>query len=447
VVESVDYFDMSERHGSWRSPHARRDLLVLAAFVVVGITLAVLDTAFGVVDWAGFHDAFHIDAWLMAAFFILVGFGVFGKLRRDEYLREVAEHRQTFAALEASEDKWHQVFESAASGVAIISAKDGRIVAVNPAITKATGYTTDELQAKTIMDLVHPDDKQVAVARIRGMESGEIPSTRSQTRFLHRDGQTRYGLVSSAPLGRDGDYLVTHMTDITDQVHAEQRLRDLMQAKDELIASVSHEIRTPLAAVVGYAQLLNDDIVHLTDAERKEMITTIASEGNDLTDIVEDLLVEARADSGVLTVASVPVDLLAQARQTLEALDRDRKGDRVIVVEPTARATADPARVRQIVRNLISNALRYGGDEIRIVCHDHPDAVGLTVSDNGDGVPPEDRERIFESYQRAHERPGLTSSIGLGLGVSRKLARLMGGDLDYTYDEGWSDFSLTLPPG
>jgi PAS domain S-box-containing protein len=447
MVVSADYFDMTERHGSRQSPPAKRDLLVLAAFVMVGITLSILEAAFGFVDWAGVHDALHVDAWLMAAFFIVVGLGVFAKLRRDEYLREVVEHRQTFAALEESEDKWRQAFESAASGVAIISAKDGRIVAVNPAITEATGYTTDELQSKSIMDLVHPDDKQAAVARIRGMASGEIPSSRSQTRFLHRDGHTRYGLVNTAPLGRDGDYLVTHMVDITDQVHAEQRLRDLMQAKDELIASVSHEIRTPLAAVVGYAQLLNDDVVHLTDDERKEMITTIASEGSDLTDIVEDLLVEARADSGVLTVASVPVDLLAQVRQSLEALDRDRKGDRVIVVEPTARATGDPARVRQIVRNLISNALRYGGDEIRIVCHDHPDAVGLTVSDNGDGVPPEDEERIFEPYQRAHERPGLTSSIGLGLGVSRKLARLMGGDLDYTYDDGWSVFRLTLPSG
>jgi PAS domain S-box-containing protein len=446
-VEPVDYFDMSEQRGFRQSPPAKRDLLVLAAFVVVGITLAVLDAAFGFVDWARVHDVLHIDAWLMAALFIVVGLGVFGKLRRDEYLREVAEHQQTFAALEASDDKWRQTFESAASGVAIISPKDGRIVAANQATTEATGYTTDELLSKTIMDLVHPDDRHAALTRIQAMLAGEIPSSRSRTRYLHRDGSTKHALVNTAPLGRDGDYLVTHVIDITDQVRAEQRLRDLMQAKDELIASVSHEIRTPLAAVVGYAQLLNDDIVHLTDDERKEMITTIANEGSDLTDIVEDLLVEARADSGVLTVASVPVDLLAQVRQALEALDRDRKGDHILVVEPTARATGDPARVRQIVRNLISNALRYGGNEIRISCREEPGGVGLYVSDNGDGVPPEDRERIFEPYQRAHERPGLTSSIGLGLGVSRKLARLMGGDLGYTYDDGWSVLRLRLPAG
>jgi len=235
------------------------------------------------------------------------------------------------------------------------------------------------------------------------------------------------------------------VVDITEHVIAEQRRQDLMDAKDQLIASVSHEVRTPLAAVVGCAQLLNGDVSHLTDTERKEVVATIANEGADLTDIVEDLLVEARADSGVLTVVSVPVDLQAQANEVLEAVDREAGRDRISLVGSTARATADPARVRQIIRNLVSNAIRYGGEEIRIAFQGGPTYVSLSVSDNGSGVPMDDRERVFEPYQRAHTKPGLTASIGLGLSVSRTLARLMDGELVYTHQDGWSVFRLELP--
>ncbi len=439
-------FEMTKNH---RVSPAVRDFLILLVFVAVGVGLSLhFDLFERFVGWSLAYESRQLDETAIISLFLVLGMAVVGWLRRIEYLREIGSRDEALGALEDSEFKWHQTFESAAIGVAIVSMKDGRIVAVNRAALDTTGYTEQELLSKSMTEILHPDDRDASVARLRRMLAGEIPSSRSRVRYLHRDGHTRYALASSAPLelaGKHPEQLVTHVVDITEQVVAEQRLQDLVDAKDQLIASVSHEIRTPLSAVVGYAQLLNGDVSHLTDSERKEMIATIANEGADLADIVEDLLVEARADNGVLTVASVSVDLRAQARQALEALDREARGDRISLVGSTVRATADPARVRQIIRNLVSNAIRYGGEEIRIAFHGGPTYVSLVVSDNGPGVPPKERERIFEPYRRAHTRPGLTASIGLGLSVSRKVARLMDGELVYTYEDGWSVFRLELP--
>jgi signal transduction histidine kinase len=105
----------------------------------------------------------------------------------------------------------------------------------------------------------------------------------------------------------------------------------------------------------------------------------------------------------------------------------------------------DPLRIRQIVRNLIVNAQRYGGTRRRVVLSVSNDRVALEMRDNGDPIPLQDRERIFEPYTRAHQRPGVTASVGLGLAVSRRLARRMGGELEYVHD-GWEAiFRLTLP--
>ncbi len=420
----------------------------MGAFGAIGVVLAILDILGDIVDWSRVHELWHIDDAVFVGFFLLLGFAVLGKLREDQYERVADDYEQTLAALEASEQKWRRTFESAASGTAIISMRDGRFIAVNNAITEATGYSKEQLQSMSIRDILHPDDLKASETRIRAMLSGHLPSSRSSGRYLDRNGHTKYALISSAPLGVNGneaEQLVAQLVDITDQVRAEQRLKELMEQKDKLIASVAHEIRTPLSAVVGFSQLLNEDVSSLTAEERKEMIATIANEGADLADIVEDLLVEARADGGTLTLAKVQVDLLAQTRQTLEALDRDMPPDMIRITESSVLAVADPARVRQIIRNLITNALRYGGDRIHISCDEQAEAVSLIVSDNGPGVPLSDRKRIFEPYERAHDRPGLTSSIGLGLSVSRKLARMMDGDLTYGHSNGWSVFRLELP--
>ena len=222
---------------------------------------------------------------------------------------------------------------------------------------------------------------------------------------------------------------------------AEAQLRDSLRSKEQLIASISHEMRTPLTAVVGFAELLQIEASGVSDEERSEMIRSIAVEGRDLTNIVEDLLTAAKAEAGTLTVVTIPVDLRAEAAQVLETLSSYPS---IELIGSSVWAAGDPGRVRQILRNLMSNAVRYGGNNIRVSIIKSR-LPGVQVRDNGGGIPTDERVRIFDAYQRAHNAPGLTASMGLGLTISRSLARLMGGDLTYRYERGDSVFELLLP--
>ena len=224
-----------------------------------------------------------------------------------------------------------------------------------------------------------------------------------------------------------------------------RQLEELVQSKDEFLASVSHELRTPLASVVGFAAELRDHYADFDVPEQLELISMIAAQGQDMADIINDLLVAARAETGSLVVESTPVDLNAEIAAVLGQLP-DAKvsfetADHEIV------AVADPVRVRQVLRNLVVNALRYGGPRIEVDVAKSGDSATLQVRDNGTGIAEEDWESIFDPYRRAHDRKGQPASVGLGLTVSRMLAQRMRGDLSYRYERGESVFELVLPAG
>lgn len=211
--------------------------------------------------------------------------------------------------------------------------------------------------------------------------------------------------------------------------------------KDEFIATVSHELRTPLTGILGYLELLRSPL-EASDEERDEMVTIASREAADLTNLIDDLLVIGKVDRGALVTARVPVALPAQVAQVLEGL---RLSDGIPVIGNDVRAVGDPHRVRQVIRNLVSNALKYGGADITIRSSYDGDQALLVVSDNGDGVPLGAAERVFEPYERAHSAPGVTGSMGLGLAVSLRLARAMDGDLSYRRVDGRTEFTLYLP--
>lgn len=225
------------------------------------------------------------------------------------------------------------------------------------------------------------------------------------------------------------------------------QLRDLAHAKDQFLASVSHELRTPLTSVLGFAQLLRDSNGDLSEEERATMITNVASEAADLASIIDDLLVSARSELNSLALTRVPVSLRAQVAQVLENVDGGAGQVCEFVGEGAGLvAEGDPGRVRQIIRNLVTNSSRYGGDNVQIrFGPGDGEFASLEVADDGPGVPEGEWEEIFEPYYRAHDSVSQPAAIGIGLSVALHLARLMGGDLTYRREEGWSVFRLTLP--
>lgn len=225
-----------------------------------------------------------------------------------------------------------------------------------------------------------------------------------------------------------------------------ERLEQVVRSKDRFIASVSHELRTPLSAVVGFAQILLDSREDLTPEERRDLTATIAREAYDISGIVEDLLVAARSEMDAVHVNQFPIDLQANVAQVVDVLpEQQRLRVLVAAAKPKLRASADPVRVRQIVRNLISNAIRYGGDDVTIDFVDSGNQVSVTVSDNGAGIPLEEQDLIFAPFHIAHAAGSQPASVGLGLSVSRQLAELMGGTLSYSFRPGFSTFELRLP--
>lgn len=181
----------------------------------------------------------------------------------------------------------------------------------------------------------------------------------------------------------------------------------------------------------------------MTDDEAYELLAHIRRESVEVANIGEDLLVAARADLGRIRVDSKPVDLVRETRTGLESW---RQGElaHVDVAGSVPLVSGDPARVRQIVRNLLTNAVKYGGGDIRLEVGLRDGLGYIEVSDDGPGVSDDRIEEIFEPYVRAHTREGTTASLGLGLAIARRLAQAMGGDLTYEHSGGRTRFRLSL---
>lgn len=223
----------------------------------------------------------------------------------------------------------------------------------------------------------------------------------------------------------------------------QQALADLSASqadKARFVASVSHELRTPLTSVVGLAHTLAEPGQKISQPERHELLELIVSESEEVAAIVEDLLVAARVDSGELSMATEPLRLDEELCAMVEVCEVDVEPVRV---EPVT-VVADRVRVHQIVRNLITNANRYGGPNVAVEVYGDGGSAILAVRDDGDGVPEDKLDLIFSAFGKAHQDPNRTESVGLGLTVSQNLARLMGGDVIYQRQDGWTSFELHL---
>jgi PAS domain S-box-containing protein len=360
-------------------------------------------------------------------------------------LRDVTARVEMEQALEASERRFRATFENSPVAMVLIS-DQGDFITGNNSFYEQTGYSSDDLAGRWLGSIVQQKDRAALAESLRPVITGDADSARIEVRYQRKDGVVRAIDLSVATASGSGadTYMIGQATDITGRIETQERLQEMIRSKDELIASISHELRTPLTALVGIAHLLQEDESGLDPEERSEMIELIVSESVDLTNIVDDLLVAARAEIGALRVARVATDLHAQIAQILELWNRTDIAPIKTVGRP-ARVWGDPARVRQILRNLVSNAIRYGGAPITVEVLVR-DMVGVVaVSDRGEEIPPEDQARIFEPYERAHQAEGLTASMGLGLSISRALASLMDGRLEYHYIDGMNVFELRLP--
>ncbi|MEX2251445.1 MAG: GAF domain-containing sensor histidine kinase [Acidimicrobiia bacterium] len=226
----------------------------------------------------------------------------------------------------------------------------------------------------------------------------------------------------------------------------QEELKASNESKDRLLASVSHEIRTPLTAIVGLAEEIASSRSMLAADELVELNGIIAVQSRELAELVEDLLVASRAEAGNLSIKPDMIDLRAEVESVVRGVRESHPSSKELIVDgENVKAWADALRCRQIIRNLLTNAVKYGGDRIAVLVRIAGDRAQILVVDDGRGVPSEEQELIFERYYRGRQSPTQPGSVGIGLAVSRQLAELMSGNLRYVDAYGESRFELTLP--
>ena len=232
-----------------------------------------------------------------------------------------------------------------------------------------------------------------------------------------------------------GGQRVLHFARVAERERAE--VVRSTEARAALLRGVTHDVKNPLGAASGYAHLLADGVAGTLTAAQVDMVRRIQRLVDTSVRTVSDLLELARADGAPMQFDRVEVDLAAIAREVIE----DHQGlvrERGLTLSSAVSATSvhtDPGRVRQVLTNLLSNAIKYtpaGGTITVETVDDRRDAglrVGIAVRDTGPGVPPELRERIFDEFVRADSVT--TEGSGVGLAISRRLARMLGGDVTY----------------
>ncbi len=320
------------------------------------------------------------------------------------------------------------------------------IVDENPAAAALQETIEEQGSRVTLLDRYTEEAKSTFIESIVAIDEGRARITQN-VESRRSDGSPLFlNLKWQAPVANgvpDYSNVMVTLFDVTDLRETERRLRALMESKDRFLASVAHELRTPLTAVVGFAEELRDPGGIYSSREKSEFQELIAFHGAEMANIIEDLLVWARGDIGEVQVMPEPIDLTLCVKSSLRLMPQVEIP--LAESDESVWAMADPTRVRQIARNLATNAIRHGGDRIEARVTTTQGVAVVEVKDDGPEIPPAVARRIFEPYERGELDSGKPGSIGLGLTVARTLARLQQGDLIYVREGASNAFRITLP--
>lgn len=230
------------------------------------------------------------------------------------------------------------------------------------------------------------------------------------------------------------------------QAELETRLeaeRQIGHAREEFIANASHELRTPLTGIHGLAMLLEEEPAIKQSEMAAELIGLIVSESADLGRMVEDLLTTARLDAGALHYTFEDIQILDEVAEVIEPMRR--AGMSIDVDCEPGMIRCDRLRFRQVLRNLLSNARKYGGPNVRVsgVLESH--SYVCAVLDDGQGIPTELEDRLFERFIHQGQQTAVKESVGLGLSIVRSLIEGMGGTVYYERELEETAFVIVLP--
>ncbi|MDB6109523.1 MAG: sensor signal transduction histidine kinase [Pedosphaera sp.] len=389
-------------------------------------------------------------AYLFLAFVVAAAVALhFWWRRHYELLRQQSLKEQQFLAefrRQCDQDAGQQqaeqqaLFNSMAEGVLVLD-QSGRVQLVNRSLQEFFGLKSD-VRAQTIMEAFRLQELAEVIRRLpaeRIVQGHELELPGVNGRWLE--------VNAAAVLDRAGTQLGSIMV-----FHDLTRLKQLENTRQEFVANVSHELRTPLSLIKGFVETLLDGAS--SDPQlTSRFLRTIEKHTDRLTYLIEDLLTISRLESGQIVMNLHPVDLRAEVAHVLEDLQA-RAAEKNVVLQNSLpaglEANADADRLQQVLFNLIENAIKYGRAEGCVTIGGQSIADGkleLWVKDDGPGIPPEAKERVFERFYRADRaRSRETGGTGLGLAIVKHIVQAHGGEVWVRSEPGeGATFFLTLP--
>ena len=377
-----------------------------------------------------------------------------------------SDRRQAVQNLAESEARARLVLDSAHDAF-IGMDSDGRIVRWNAQAAATFGWTRDEVIGQQLSDTIIPSGFRSA--HIEGLrhfhETGEAPivNRRLELRGLHRDGHEfpiEITVTNPVRAGR-GYFFGAFVRDISERLRHEDELRMAKEtaeaatrAKSEFLANMSHELRTPLNGVIGYAQLLQRD--RTLSRNQRDALDAISACGSHLLDLINDVLDLSKIEAGRMDIESTPCDLRQVAVDLRYVVEEraQRKGLQFVThIDPelSPRVVLDGRHVRQVLLNLLGNAIKFtpaGEVQLRITSSGAPGSSGklrFDVIDTGIGIEAENLSAVFQAFRQTRSGAEL-GGTGLGLTISHRLVRGMGGELKVESTPGkGSRFYFELP--
>ncbi|UCD62525.1 MAG: PAS domain S-box protein [Candidatus Zixiibacteriota bacterium] len=385
---------------------------------------------------------------------------------------DITDRVQAVKALQESEERFRAIYEQAAVGVALLS-PDGRWLRGNQKFCDILGYTNKELRRLTFNDVTHPDDLGISPPQMERMLSNEISTYSVEKRYIKKDGPFVWVNVTGAMArGPEGEprYVIAVVEDITERKTAEEMVArytdQLLKANQELeakqaeleefIYTVSHDLKSPVVSISGFAGLIRERLSDKLDDKTSNYLERVRVNTEVMEDLIGDLLELSRI--GRMDEAEETVDTESLVDEVFESLSVAAMEKNIDLhrAAPMPAVTGWPQRIRQLLTNLVDNAIKYmpdhrPGAEVsvgfdRSKLNPAGGHGAFYVKDNGAGIPKQFHHRIFAMFQRVGNVNGEANGSGVGLTIAKRIVEKHGCHIWVESDAGsGASFHFTLP--
>jgi len=392
-------------------------------------------------------------------------------------ISDISRQKQTERELQRERDFEKTLINNAKVIISVID-NDDKFIMVNPYMEETSGYQAGELLGKTWIDFLFPKENQEEARKVFANIIKDSTTSPNTFPIVTKNGEIRaidwYDSALRDDKGNFTGYLMIGQ-DISDRLRAEEtlkqahneleikvnertqeltqanlQLQELDQLKSMFIASMSHELRTPLNSIIGFTGILLMGMTGPISDEQKRQLSMVKNSANHLLALINDVIDVSKIESGKIDLAIMEFDLTAtimEIKDSFKTVIEDKGIGLAVDISRSVVIRSDQRRVKQILMNLIGNAIKFtdkGQIIIRVLVKDKN--IDIMVKDSGIGIKKEDLDKLFKAFSRIYTEGVLREGTGLGLHLSQRLALLLGGTITAASEYGkGSEFTFSLP--